>query len=89
MPLLLWFPKFAEELQLLVIGRRRVATAKGVAELDVHIGIVEAMDRKAYSRILVSGDIDITLIGAETLETTSLEVDPAIGRLKRARTYLL
>jgi clan AA aspartic protease len=81
--------KIAVELQLPVIGRRRVATAKGVAELDECIGVVEVMGRKAYSHILVSDDIDVVLIGATTLETMGLEVDPVIGRLKEAKTYLL
>jgi clan AA aspartic protease len=81
--------KVADKLQLPVIGRRRVATAKGVAELDECIGVVEVMGRKAYTHILVSDDIDVVLIGATTLETIGLEVDPATGRLKESKTYLL
>jgi clan AA aspartic protease len=81
--------RIAVELQLPVIGRRRVATAKGVAELDECIGVVEVMGRKAYSHILVSDDIDVVLIGAVTLETLGLEVDPVTGRLKESKTYLL
>jgi len=81
--------RVAEELQLPVIGRRRAATAKGVAELDECIGVVEVMGRKAYTHILVSDDIDVVLIGATTLETMGLEVDPVTGKLKEAKTYLL
>ncbi|MCC6024436.1 MAG: hypothetical protein LM600_07020 [Thaumarchaeota archaeon] len=81
--------KIAVELQLPVIGRRRVATAKGFAELDECVGIVEVMGRKAYSHILVSDDIDVAPIGAVTLETMGLEVDPATGRLKEFKTHLL
>jgi clan AA aspartic protease len=81
--------KIAVELQLPVIGRRRVVTAKGVTELEECIGIVEVMGRKAYSHILVSDDIDVVLIGAVTLETMGLEVDPVTGRLKESKTYLL
>ena len=81
--------RIAEELQLPVIGRRRAATAKGVTKLDECIGIVEFMDRKAYSHILVSDDIDVTLIGATTLETLGLEVDSVTGRFKESKTYLL
>jgi clan AA aspartic protease len=81
--------RIAEELQLPVIGRRRVATVKGVTELDECIGIVEVMSRKAYTHILVSDDTDIMLIGAVPLETMGLEVDPATGRLKESKTYLL
>jgi clan AA aspartic protease len=81
--------RIAEELQLPVIGRRRVATAKGTAELDECIGIVEVMGRKAYVHMLVSNDVDIVLIGATTLETLGLEVDTTTGKLKEATTYLL
>jgi predicted aspartyl protease len=81
--------KIAVELQLPVIGRRGVATAKGVAELDECIGIVEVMGRKAYSHILVSDNVDIVLIGAVTLETLGFEVDPVTGKLREAKTYLL
>jgi len=80
----LWFlARIAEELQLLVIGRRSVATAKGVAELDECLGVVEVMGRKAYTHILVSDDIDTVLIGAVTLETLGFEVDPVTGRAER------
>jgi clan AA aspartic protease len=81
--------KIAKELQLPVIGRRRVATAKGTAELDECIGVVEVMGRKAYTHMLASNDTDIALIGATTLETLGLEVDPTTGKLKEATTYLL
>ena len=81
--------RIAEELQLPVIGRRRVATAKGTAELNECIGVVEVMGRKAYVHTLVSNDVDIVLIGATTLETLGLEVDPTTGKLKEATTYLL
>jgi clan AA aspartic protease len=80
--------RITEELQLPVIGRRRATTAKGVAELDECVSIVEVVGRKAYSHILVSDDIDVALIGAVTLETMGLEVDPVTGRLKESKTYL-
>ena len=79
----------ANEPQLPVIGRRRVATAKSTAELDECVGIVEVMGRKAYVHMLVSNDVDTVLIGATTLETLRLEVDPTTGKLKEATTYLL
>jgi predicted aspartyl protease len=70
-----------------VIGRR--STAKGAAEFDECVGVVKVMGREAYTHILVSDDIEIMLIGATTLETLGLEVDPAAGKLKEAATYLL
>jgi predicted aspartyl protease len=47
------------------------------------------MGRKAYVHMLVSNDVDIVLIGATTLKTLGLEVDPTTGKLKEATTYLL
>jgi clan AA aspartic protease len=81
--------RVAEELQLPVIGRRSVATAKGVAELDECLGVVEVMGRKAYTHILVSDDVDTVLIGVVTLEILGLEVDLVMGELKEAKIYVL
>jgi len=81
--------KIGDELQLPVIGRRRVATAKGVTELDECIGVVEVMGGKAYTHLMVLNDVDTVLIGAVTLETLGLEVDPVTGKLKEAKIYLL
>ena len=77
-----------EELQLPVIGRRGVVTARGSVELDECLGVVEVMGRRAYSHILVSEDIDTPLIGTVTLETLGFEVDPITGELREARVFL-
>ena len=77
------------ELQLPVIRRRRVARAKGVTELNVCIGVAEVMGGKGYTRILVSDDVDVVLIGVVALETLGFDVDPVVGKLKEAKTYLL
>jgi clan AA aspartic protease len=81
--------RITEELQLPVIGRWRVAAAKGTTELDECISIVEVMGRKAYTHILTSNDVDTVQIGVTTLETLGLEVDLTTGKLKEATTYLL
>jgi len=81
--------RIAEGLQLPIMGRKRVATAKGVAELDECVGVVEVMSRRAYAHILVSDDIDIVLVGTTTLEALGLEVDTVAGKLREAPTYLL
>ena len=78
--------RLAEELQLPIIGKRRVMTAKGTTELDECVGVVEVMGRKAH--MLASNDLGIVLVDATTLEL-GFEVDPAAGRLKEAATYLL
>jgi predicted aspartyl protease len=72
-----------------VIGRRRVATAKGTAELDDRVGVVKVMGRKAYVQMLVSDEIDVVLIGTVALETLGFEIDPVTGKLKEAKIYLL
>jgi predicted aspartyl protease len=43
------------------------------------------MNRKAYIHILISNDIDVALIGAVTLETLGLEVDPARRKAERGQ----
>jgi len=54
--------------------------SKGTVELDECIGIVEAMDRKAYTHILMSEDVvNMVLMGVATLEALGLEVDPVTG----------
>ena len=72
----------------LTVLPRRVATAKGAAELDECVGVVEVMGRKAYTHMLASNDLGIVLVDATTLEL-GFEVDPAVGKLKEAATYLL
>ena len=81
--------RIAEELALPVIGKSLVQIAKGVAELVECIGVVEVMGRKVYTHILVSDYVDAVLIGVVTLEILGLEVDPVMGELKEAKTYLL
>jgi clan AA aspartic protease len=81
--------KIVEKLKLPLIGKRVVATAKGVAEFDECLGVIEIMSRKAYSHMLVSDEIDVVLIGTVALETLGFEIDPATGELREARIFLL
>jgi aspartyl protease family protein len=81
--------KIVKELNLLLIGKRVVATAKSVAEFDECLGVIEIMGRKAYSHMLVSDEIDVALIGTVALETLGFEIDPVTGKLKEAKIYLL
>jgi clan AA aspartic protease len=81
--------RIADELQLPLIGKKSVTTAKGIAEFDECLGVVEIMGRKAYSHILVSDDVEFVLVGTVALETLGFEVDPVTGELKEARIFLL
>jgi len=81
--------RIADELQLPLIGKKSVTTAKGIAEFDECLGVVEIMGRKAYSHILVSDDVEFVLVGTVALETLGFEVNPVTGELKEARIFLL
>jgi len=81
--------KVFEELQLPIIGKKTVKTAKGSVELSECLGVIEVMGRRAGSQILVSDDVDLVLIGVLTLEALGLEVDPTTGRLKETEILLL
>jgi predicted aspartyl protease len=89
MLLLLWLLKNVEELNLPLIEKRVVATAKGVVEFDECLGVIEIMGRKAFSHMLVSDEIDVVLIGTVALEILGFEIDPVTGKLKEAKIYLL
>jgi clan AA aspartic protease len=79
--------KVFEELELPVIGRKSVKTAR--VELSECFGVVEIEGRRAGSQILVSDEVDVVLIGVLTLEALGLEVDPTTGRLRETEILLL
>jgi predicted aspartyl protease len=72
-----------------LIRKRVVTTAKGVAEFNECLGVIEITGRKAYSHMLVSDETDVVLIGKVALEILGFEVDPVTGKLKEAKIYLL
>ena len=78
-----------EELQLPPRGKRKVKTAKDITELDICEGVVEIRGRSTPTLILVSDELDFTLIGITTLELLGLEVDPVTGELKEFVALLL
>ncbi|WP_162009167.1 hypothetical protein [Vulcanisaeta sp. EB80] len=54
--------------------------SKGTVELDECIGIVEAMDRKAYTHILMSEDVvNIVLMGAVTVSPETVVCLPTVS----------
>jgi clan AA aspartic protease len=81
--------KVFKELQLPIVGKKTVKTVKGSVELSECLGVIEVMGRRAGSQILVSDDVDLTLIGVLTLEALGLEVDPTTWRLKETEILLL
>jgi clan AA aspartic protease len=80
--------RVAEELQLLVIGKSLVQTARGVAELEVCHGVVEIMGEETPARILVSDEVGAVLIGITVFEQLGLEVDLVTRELKKTKLLL-
>jgi len=78
-----------EELGLRVVGKKRVETAKGYADLDESFAIVEIEGKQGVTPVLISKEIKDALIGVLTLEALGLTVDPTTGKLKETRILLL
>jgi len=76
--------KVAEELQLPVTGKSVVLTARGPVELNECIGVMEIIGKRRTAPMLISDEINFTLIGVTTLEWLRLEVDPTTGKLNVA-----
>ena len=72
-----------------MIEKRVVATAKGVAEFNECLGVIEIMGRKAYLYMLVSDEMNVVLIDTVALGILGFEIDPATGELREARIFLL
>lgn len=81
--------RVADELGLPVVSKAAVKTAKGVTEFEVRYGFIEIMGEETPTRILVSDEIDVALIGLTVLESLGLEVDPITGKLKKTTLLLL
>jgi clan AA aspartic protease len=78
-----------EELGLRVVGKKRVETAKGYADLDESFAIVEIEGKQGVTPVLISKEIKDALIGVLTLEALGLTVDPTTGKLKETWILLL
>jgi clan AA aspartic protease len=76
--------KVAEELQLPVTGKSVVLTARGPVELNECVGVMEIIGKRRTVPMLISDEINFTLIGVTTLEWLRLEVDPTTGKLNVA-----
>jgi clan AA aspartic protease len=80
--------KVAEELQLPVTGKSVVLTARGSVELNECIGVMEIIGKRRTIPMLISDEINFTLIGVTTLEWLRLEVDPTTGKFKESVAFL-
>ena len=75
-----------EKLNLKVVGKKDVETAKGLDRLDESFAVIEIEEKRGLTPLLVSKDL---LIGVLTLEALGLTVDPTTGKLKETRILLL
>ena len=74
--------KLAQELELGEITMEMVKTGAGVIKLKRAAARISIGDREAPQSVLVSDFIDRVLLGAVTLETLALSIDPLTGELK-------
>lgn len=78
-----------EKLNLKIIGRKRVETAKGYLDLDESFAVIEIEGRRGVTPLLVSRELSEVLVGVVTLEVLGLAVDPTTGELRETRILLL
>lgn len=78
-----------EKLDLRIVGKKRVESAKGYADLDESFAVVEIEGKQGVTPILISRELKDVLIGVLTLEALGLTVDPITSKLKETRILLL
>jgi predicted aspartyl protease len=78
-----------EKLNLVIVDKKIVETAKGPTELDESFLVIEIKDKRAVTPVLISRDLKDVLVGVLTLEALGLSVDPTTGELKESRILLL
>ena len=78
-----------EKLKLPQITKRKVKTASGEETLPESYLIIEILDEKTTTPVLISNKLDRTLIGTLTLEALALKVDPKTGKLEKTEILLL
>jgi len=79
----------SEKLKLPQITKRKVKTASGEETLPESYLIIEMLDEKTTTPVLISNKLDRTLIGTLTLEALALRVDPKTGKLEKTELLLL
>jgi clan AA aspartic protease len=80
--------EIANELGLHITGESGVRTGAGVLKLKKAEARVEIEGKEVVQSVLISDIIDKVLIGAVTLESLALTVDPLTGKLKESELLL-
>jgi len=78
-----------EKLNLVIVGKKIVETAKGPTELDESFLVIEIKGKRGVTPVLISRDLKDVLVGVLTLEALGLAIDPTTGELKESRILLL
>lgn len=76
-----------EKLNLKVVGKKKVETAKWIMELDESLALLEIKGKSSIIPLLISKELKDTLIGIISLEALCLIVDPTTGELKKQEYY--
>jgi Predicted aspartyl protease len=80
--------KVAQELELGELTREMVKTGAGKVELKRSAARISIDGKESVQDVLVSDFIDRVLLGAVTLESLALSVDPLTGELKEEMLLL-
>jgi len=79
----------SQKLKLPAIARRKVRTASGEETLTESYLIMEILNEKTATPVLINPKLDRVLIGVITLEALALKVDPKTGKLEKTELLLL
>ena len=81
-------PSLAKEVGLSGLKRRLKVTLANSFVVTMRVGTAffKVLGREAPATVLV-GKVDEPILGAETLESLGLAVDPSSGKLKTTRTW--
>jgi len=78
-----------EKLKLQPIDKRKVRTASGEEEMTESYLIIQILNERTVTPVLISEKLDRVLIGTLTLEALALKVDPKTGKLEKTELLLL
>jgi len=79
----------SQKLKLPSIARRKVRTPSGEETLTESYLIIEVLNEKTATPVLINPKLDRVLIGVITLEALALKVDPKTGKLEKTELLLL
>ena len=79
----------SEKLKLPKVAKRKVTTASGEEELTESYLLIELLNEKTMTPVLISDKLNRVLVGALTLEALALKVDPRTGKLEKTELLLL